>query len=271
MVGRCWKWVLVPLVVLMGGQVGVRSPQELAGALASADGGVVSGAMGEIRGRLGEQPGLAYQIRGVWLKPLMENHRYGEALSLCEEGICAVPQDLGMVEFLQRERVEILGLMGRKEEALGAAKGLFNVCSTGQTESALLLLAERLNDVSGNGSGAVEKLVEEERRGMAPSQTAVVSDVVRVIRVDASPFEAGIKGLYAPSGELPLWGPQLMGLGNLLLVADRPGEALKVFEKYKSGAGARELRGANEGVARAMRAEDGTVGRGNGYILGLKR
>jgi hypothetical protein len=99
----------------------------------------------------------------------------------------------------------------------------------------------------------------------------VVSDVVRGIRVDASPYGAAIKGLYAPSGELPVAGPQLWGLGNLLLLADRPGEALKAFEKYRSGAGSGEMRGANEGVARGMRAEDGTVGRGDGYIEGLSR
>ena len=263
------RWLLLPAVMVMMGQAAEPTAQELAAALASSDSAVVSDALAQIRARLVEQPGMAGQVRALWLKPLVENHREGEALSLCVAGICAAPWDLGNVEFLQRERVDLLIGMGKKEEALGEAKSLFNVCSTGQTESALLVLAEALNAVTGNGSGAVEKLVDEERRGMATSSTAVVSDVVRVIRVDASPYEAAIKGLHLPSGELPIGGPQWVGWGNLLLLADRPGEALAVFEKYKAGAGSGEMRGANEGIARAMRAEDGTVGRANGFIQGL--
>ena len=233
----CWRWMLLVGVVLMMGQVAEPTPQDLAVSLTSADGAVVSEALGQIKARLVEQPGMVGLVRSVWLKPLVENHREGEALSLCVAGICAAPWDLGNVEFLQRERVDLLVSMGKKEEGGRGGRGFFNVCSTGQTEAALLLLAERLNAVAGNRSGAVETLVDEERRGVLASDSAVVSLVVRGIRVDASPYDAAIKGLYLPSGELPVGGPQLVGLGNLLLLADRPGEALTVFEKYKSGAG----------------------------------
>jgi hypothetical protein len=62
----------------------------------------------------------------------------------------------------------------------------------------------------------------------------------------------------------------MLGKGNLLLLAGKPAEAKKVFDKAYTLASDKNLAAATESVARAIRAEDSAVGRANAWILSLR-
>lgn len=59
----------------------------------------------------------------------------------------------------------------------------------------------------------------------------------------------------------------LLARGNLLLLSGKAAEAMGLFRlmanQYGTG------RTANECIARALKAEDGTIGRANGFVLSL--
>jgi hypothetical protein len=57
--------------------------------------------------------------------------------------------------------------------------------------------------------------------------------------------------------------------GDLLLLADRPKEARAAFEKAYTLASDKDLATASESIARCMRAEDGSIGRANAWVLSI--
>ena len=58
--------------------------------------------------------------------------------------------------------------------------------------------------------------------------------------------------------------------GNLLLLADRASDAQPLFERAYSVAKTNVVAQASENVARCMRAEDGTIGRANNWVLSIR-
>ena len=59
----------------------------------------------------------------------------------------------------------------------------------------------------------------------------------------------------------------LLARGNLLLLSGKAPEAMELFHLMANQYGAG--RTANECMARALKAEDGTIGRANGFVLSL--
>lgn len=53
-------------------------------------------------------------------------------------------------------------------------------------------------------------------------------------------------------------------------MADKPKDAKGAFERAYAVAPDKQLAQATENIARAMKAEDGTIGRANSWILSLK-
>jgi hypothetical protein len=62
----------------------------------------------------------------------------------------------------------------------------------------------------------------------------------------------------------------LSGAGNLLLLQDKPKKAMQSFERAYRVASEEQLADATENVARAMRAEDGSIARANAWLLALR-
>jgi hypothetical protein len=89
---------------------------------------------------------------------------------------------------------------------------------------------------------------------------------VKSIKADPTPFEARVKDSEKHVASYP----QLTRRGNLLLFVDRPAEARDAFERALKLANEAQRAAAIENVARAIRAEDGAVGRANAYILSLR-
>jgi tetratricopeptide (TPR) repeat protein len=217
----------------------------------------------------------AQDFRQSWCSALMKEHRFDDAADLCVIAICARAGDVNFVEDLLRRRVAALLAAGRNEEALQAAKGLYNVCWLKRTAEAInllgdVILAARPDD----GAQLVHRLVAEQVAGAERSPaTQPAADasptpghsVLAGIKVDDHPYFSRLQKLESRSDYNSLY-----ARGNLLLLADRPADATQVFRQAYAVAPEKSLAAATEAMARAMRAADGATGRADAWILELR-
>ena len=210
---------------------------------------------------------LGLTREGHWLKKLMNAERYDNVVRLTQEATLALPRDVSLVEYLQSYRVRALLKMGKPQEALAAAKGLFNVCRMKNTADELLLIVDCLKAAYPGDAAIIDRLRDEQIAGAELSQpSALISQpsVLAGIKIDGTPYDAALQQ-YAGED----YG-NLVSRGNLLLLADRPKEARAAFEKAYALASDKDLATASESIARRMRAEDGTIGRANAWVLSIR-
>jgi len=219
--------------------------------------------------------------KGHWLTGLMAAQRYEDVAGLALEGTLALPWDIPSVEYMQTYRVQALLKMSKPEEALAAAKGFFNVCTMKDTANALVLVIECLKAAHPGDEAIIDRLREEQmagavvgtdeereaksvERGEKASGGSSKRSVLASIKVNGSLYD---KAMQEYTGED--YG-SLAALGNLLLLADKPKEARPLFERAYAIAAPKHLAAATESIARCMRAEDGTVGRANAWVLSIR-
>jgi tetratricopeptide (TPR) repeat protein len=201
-----------------------------------------------------------------WLEGLIVARHYEDVERLSLDGIRTLPSDTRLVELLQSYRMRALLEMGRKDEALGAAKGLFNVCRMQSTANALQTLVECLRAARPGEEAIIDRFRQEQIAGAKTDERSTLNaqrstSILGSIKVDGSPYEAGIRERKTNG----YW--SLKGTGNLLLLADKPKQARAFFEQAYKLASTNVLAEATESFARCMKAEDGTVGRANAWVL----
>lgn len=219
------------------------------------------------------------ELRGKWIKSLQLNKRNEAVAELALAGIMADPTDVQKMEVLLKVRVKALLALGKGEEALGVAKSLFNVASMGGTSDAVLCMAEGLGQVRKDDKGIIERFrreqmagaqapttrpVEGDNAGMASVVPTAENTVMGSIKVDGKKYEEAVEFWTGEDYQ------SLVARGNLLLMADKAKEAKVLFERAYAMAGEKDLGAATENIARQMKAEDGTIGRANGWVLSLR-
>lgn len=261
---------------------------EITEQLASKDAAQHKLAVEAIRARL-RLRGL-YELRSTWLKPMMANQQYQEVADLALEGILASPWETRSVEQVLQMRIKALLALGKTQQALSEAKGLFNVASMAGTSEAILVMAECLNAMHPTDPTRFNTFRQEQMDGAnwpaaaattrpstppgAPNATAsgpaaiaaqagLKCTVLQQIQANAALYEETLKKLTGEDAQL------LMGRGNLLLLCDRVKEAKVIFERLYSLSGS-DVTEASEALARIMKAEDGTVGRANAWVLAIR-
>lgn len=208
-----------------------------------------------------------------WWPALLESQRYEEASDLCLQAILARTWDLNLICDLQRRRVTGLLAAGRKDEALQAAKGLYNVCWLKKSTDAITFFGDVLLSTRDDGAAALKQFEAEQISGAQPpsatqpaaSAGTKPASLLASISVDDEPYLNRIEQLKHRRDYR-----SLTARGNLLLLADHPQEAMQAFRQAYLAANDRQLASATESMARAMRAEDGTTGRANAWILSLR-
>jgi hypothetical protein len=183
--------------------------------------------------------------------------------------INARPSDLRLIEACQQSRIRAKLLANKPQEALPLAKSLYNVCPMPDTSKAIDLIAECLYDIQADGDpvGAVKRFKLEQIRGAATTQpSGKDQNTLGQVTIDPKQYEPGLKQVGLSDDG---WAAS-MGMGNLLLLSGNARDATKVFQKAYALSSDSNLAAATEAVARAMRAEDGTVGRANAWILSLR-
>jgi len=198
---------------------------------------------------------------------------YSEAENDSISGTIAMAGNGGACGGFADVRARAFLAEGKPSEALAAAKSCFNVTWLSLTPRAIDLVCDCLVAANPDDPDIARRFRAQQIAGATTQPTTAPSEdsdlgapILATIKVDSSPFDAAIdkiKGLsYA----------QLTMKGNLLLVADRPREARKVFEQaLRLAHGNKQLTAAVESVARSIRAEAGCVGPANAYIESLRQ
>jgi hypothetical protein len=206
-----------------------------------------------------------------WVEALVDVGRHPEAIALCEAGIRRLPNATTHVEAFQRHRVKCLLALGRSEEALGHAKLYYNVCTMRSAADAMTLIVDCLRAARPDRPELVRRFMEEQVAGSTVTRDAPAAGRTSVLEGIEIPADARKEysaradaRLNAPPGELA----GRLTLGNYLLLADRCAEAREVFaESYPLIDGGYWFKDATEAVARALKAEDGAIGRANAWVL----
>jgi tetratricopeptide (TPR) repeat protein len=204
-----------------------------------------------------------------WLHTLISEKRFDEVEQFTLAIINAHPTDLHLIELCQQMRIRAKLLQNKPQEALQLAKGLYNVCAMPNTSKAIEFISECLYDISSDHdpAGAVKRFKLEQIQGAAATQPSDSgANTLSRIQIDPKQYAPGLESANLVEDG---WSAA-MGLGNLLLLSGRPKQATSEFQKAYALASDNNLAAATEAVARAMRAEDGTVGRANAWILSLR-
>ncbi len=235
--------------------------------LAGADATARKAALELIAKQLQTRPyPAAWLVYWYWLPPLMSSGHYATVARLALQGVLAAPAGTGVVDRLLVFRIQALAAMHKDAAALRNAKSLFNVCTMADTGMALLVLDQRLEVVYHKHPRIMRQFVREERLGAQmpadDGEPIERSGVLASIQVHAGPYLARLKSIGANKARA------LMERGNLLLLADQPAKALRCFqsmEAYAKTSG--QLLLLERFICRAIRAEDGTIGRANAHLL----
>jgi hypothetical protein len=214
-----------------------------------------------------------------WGEPLLAAKFYTDAKQLAELIVLRRALDPGAFEAAQKYWVTACIRQATAQtppskaawrEALPHAKGYYNAAALPNSAEAANLLAQVLAQVKDTATAAA--FLNQQATADASSPTSRPSEILKSIQCDKTHFDFAIqflKGRVGASGESY---SSLMSRGDYYLVDDQPAEARKCFEGACRVAGnnAKQVREAVEGVARAMRAQDGNVAHANAFIESLR-
>jgi hypothetical protein len=239
----------------------------------------VGQAVAEISQLLGPTTGMqgAYAtivLRWKWGDEFLKVRRYEQLLPLCKLGIFRMAHERTYhASGLQRMRVLCLLGLGRKTEALSHAKLYYNMCVTAETAEAVKLLIRCLREAHPGDEKIVEQFKAEQIAGAEltndpPEQAARDRSVLARIALPTEDADDYRKEIAILANTNMNDTPARTALGNFLLMAGRSEEAVQVFQDALEG-DLRDNAAADmlENVAIAIRACDGTIGRGNAYIM----
>ena len=214
------------------------------------------------------------RIADDWLRELTKQKRYADVEKVAVETMGKFPYNHNVMETMLERRILAKLEQGKPEEALMLAKSLYNVCSMSKTDRVIDLVCECLRGVhkDKNPEEAVKQFKLQQSLGAsAPATEQAAAEarekqtILKSIKVDVDPYQTAIAAAEKTFKDLD----GLFAKGNLLLLADKPAEARVLFEQARKSATENDIAISVEGVARAMRAEDGYAGRANAWAKPL--
>ena len=248
--------------------------QEILDQLASPEAAQRKAAVDAIRQRMLAR-GIM-ELRANFLKAMLSNKMYKETAELADEAILSAPWETRSVEQILQARIKSLLALGQADLALSESKSLFNVASMAGTSEAILATAECISAARPREVELFNRFREEQIAGAAAGVAAAAStqpatqpvkairsSVLDSLKVDPKRYEDALAKFSGEDGQA------LMARGNLLLLADKPKEAKPIFDRMYSLSSV-ELIEASEALARQMKAEDGTIGRANAWVLSIR-
>jgi hypothetical protein len=177
----------------------------------------------------------------------------------------AQPGVLDRVEYFLRIRVRALLEARRNDEALAAAKSLYNVASLAGTPGAIDLVARSLATARPQEPGVGRRFKLEQLAAASPSAELDVSSepggsVLKMISVDPTVYDA------APVDAERNREWRALAKGNLALLCDRPDDAMAHFTPLLRSSNPDVRRAATGAIARATKAKAGGVHAANEYL-----
>lgn len=214
----------------------------------------------DLRQQLARDPrGAVTDIyRSRILDRLMVDKQYQAAAELALACINGQPDRLDRVEWFLALRIRALLAMNRNDQALAAAKSFYNVASIHSTDRAIELLAQCLSAAYPDDPAIVKRFKLQQLGGHAPNPAErVLSQII----VDPAIYDG--KGLVLERNRD--W--RRLGEGNLALLRDKPSEARAIFQRLCDSPDERVRQAARESLARAVKAESGSIRAANEILL----
>lgn len=250
------------------------SADQLRARLMSRNPDQIQQAVEEIRTSLASNPAQTVdQLNRTWLTALLSAKQYDAVEEFATAGTLALPADTWRIEQLQKHRIAALLVQGKNEEALHAARALFNVCGMGFVKEALPLLADTLTATHPDDPGIVPKFRLQVLANAQedPAERKKLRERYQGNSVmESIPAEPGVYAEAIAKRKGMEQYRELYGTGNLLLMSGRVKEAHEVFMKVYKIAPPGELKYASEGIAKMIKAEDGGVGRANQFVMAIR-
>jgi tetratricopeptide (TPR) repeat protein len=195
---------------------------------------------------------------------------------LAVQAIDAAPRSSTQIAQMQECRVRALLAQGKYDQALSAAKAYYNVCILDDTGIAIDLLDQAMQQTLATSDPAIIlRFKRQQDAGAVVPETIdkpltlaaeLGQNVLKSIKVS----DPAIEQRLGKENTKPDSFAVCMGRGNLLLLLDRADDARSQFERALQLADEQQTQFAVGSIARAIRAEDGAIGRANGYILKLR-
>ena len=212
-----------------------------------------------------------------------------EAEAICVRGMTENPANSAMLATFARQRVRCLQAKKDYPAALSAAKTYYNICSDKDVPYAKHLLSQCISAAFPDDPDLRDRFERQQLAGafagsgppsvpttspadhsqtippIGPSTEAGTPDplgapVLASIKIDPQPFREAIEDLaendYA----------DLVSKANLLLLSDKPEDAIDLVSEAIEMAPPKKLQAAHELMARAIRAQNGRTGEAEAYL-----
>ena len=275
-ISRMAALLLIATVLLVGGTARAGGAdlnpayRQIAAELGSAGPASVDLAEADIRNMVKYHAlSCRRQLRRSWLPELMEKRQYQFVAEIARREIFNTPAWPANIQRALRFRIAALLALGQSREALAEAKSLFNECTMRNTGATLSIVARCLRAALPDGAAESRRLKREQIAGAKapqPGTQAATCAVLSGIKVDAAPY------LMRAWSRLGQGYYDLMGRGDLLLLADKPKAAMVCFlSAYAASEQAWQLTQAAGRIAACIKAEDGTIGRANAWVDKTRR
>ena len=258
--------------------------KDLTDKIASTDPAVRAAAVEELRQQIKHPANIVGPLGQQYLPALLKAGLNQEAADFAMQAILSGPSEPGTLEILHKHRIRALLALNKPDEALAEAKSLFNVCRMKTTGDALRLCAQCLQAAHPDDKSLSERFKLQQVAGSTCSPqagatqpstqpTSAQPNLLKAIKINPEPYLAAAEApvlLQNQTEDAHLNFARLTSRGNLLLEADKIAEAKQCFEAAYPQAGPADQPQAAESLARVMKAEDGTVGRANAYVMSLR-
>jgi hypothetical protein len=193
-----------------------------------------------------------------WLPTLAAKGRQTDVADIALRTALLQP-DTRTISYMMVLRTNAFSSLGKPEDALVASKMAFNVCTLGETDKAVGRMRSVIALARPDDKGIGQRLTSE------VSGEVKDATVLKSIKIDPSIVASAMSRFQGSTK----FGDKIK-YGNLLLLADRGGEAENYFRGlYNETSVASDKAQAGEGVARAMRAVDGSLTRANEWLKTL--
>ena len=256
-------------------KAGKTDAKDLAAQLANRGTPEQTAALAKVRSIIKTEAASGFrQFQNHFLPAMLKGGLNEETAEMAMVMILTHPENPQTLWELQDARTRALLAMGKAKEALASGKSAFNIAPMEYTADAIQRLAECLAAANPDDPQVAKRFMQEQTMGaeLLPTTQPAQSDIrtspmLKAIKVDATIYDEAIR----QGGQKQyVKYVALAGQGNLLLLADRPAEARPLFENAYSLATDKDLPAATENLARVMKAEDGTIGRANSWLLSLR-
>lgn len=191
-------------------------------------------------------------LRVYWQEALESRARHDDIAELAWRGVLARPHDTKQLETLLGMRVEALRRADRHKEALVDAVRLFNIVPIVDAGDTLILVSEELVATHPDEPSIGQRFRQEQTQGM--QEPGKPSPLMLAVNLRSPELGELYSKVSSPDDFRHQVGP-----GNVLLLLGRGEEAKAYFEKNNEG---KKLK---DGVGRALKAIDGTLGRANAW------